>query len=66
MKLVDYLERADITPQEFAAQIGVSAEAVRLYIRGERRPRSQILQAIQSKTDGAVTPNDFYPAEANS
>lgn len=63
MKLSEYLSEKGIPHREFAEQIGVSAEAVRLYLLGERTPRRAVIQAIVASTDGRVTPNDFFLQE---
>ena len=60
MQLSQYLADQRLSPREFAAKIGVSSEAVRLYLKGARRPRLEILHAIRKETAGAVTPNDFF------
>jgi DNA-binding transcriptional regulator YdaS (Cro superfamily) len=60
MKLNTYLDANGIDRAAFAKQIGVSAEAVRLWICGSRAPRRQHLDAIRAATNGAVTANDFF------
>ncbi len=65
MKLAEYLTRQNLLPQAFAERIGVSGEAVRLWINGSRTPRPAQMQAILAATNGAVTPNDFLPERAS-
>lgn len=60
MKLKDYLEVNHIPPRAFAADIEVSPEAVRLYVRGLRRPRHEVLERIHIATGGMVRAEDFY------
>jgi transcriptional regulator with XRE-family HTH domain len=58
MKLADYL--ADKSRSEFARQLGVTPEAVRLWQIGERTPRRDVMARIAEITGGSVTPADFY------
>lgn len=60
MRLADYLAENSISPRVFAAQVGVSGEAIRLYLKGARRPRAETINAIRAVTGGAVTANDFF------
>lgn len=60
MTLSEYL--ADKSRPEFAKQIGVTAEAVRLWEIGRRMPRRAVMARIAEITGGAVTPADFYAA----
>ena len=62
MKLDDYLKRHKKTQAEFAEQVGVTAEAVRLWITGGRSPSSTTMRSIIDATDGKVQPNDFFQA----
>lgn len=59
MRLADYLADQQLKDATFAAQIGVSRQAVGRYKFGERRPDWDVLQRIAKATDGKVTPNDF-------
>ncbi len=59
MTLSEYLKESGNTAAEFAEIIGVSQEAVRMWLRGERRPRFEHLEAIAEATSGRVLPNDF-------
>lgn len=63
MKLADYLKEHEISAREFAPKVGVSPEAIRLYLTGQRRPRADVIQAIAAETNGAVSANDFFAAE---
>lgn len=60
MKLSDYLAQNDIKPAAFAKDLNVTSEAVRLWLCGGRKPREDMLALIAEKTNGAVTPNDFF------
>lgn len=66
MTLGDYLAHHGLTAREFAPKVGVSAEAIRLYLKGERRPRAAVLEAIADETGGAVTANDFFPRQPSA
>jgi DNA-binding transcriptional regulator YdaS (Cro superfamily) len=62
MKLIDYLNAHDIGFAEFARRIGgVSRMTVQRYANGARMPRPDAMVRIIAATDGAVTPNDFFP-----
>ena len=60
MKLVDYMKREALGPDEMAAQVGdVSVSGVRKWMYGERVPRPDQMRRIAAVTGGAVMPNDF-------
>ena len=60
-----YLEQQKLTYSAFARKIGVSPQAVRRYVTGERRPSADIMTAIAQATDGEVRPNDFFDSPSN-
>jgi len=60
MKLKQYLELSGITVTDFAQKVGVSSEAIRLYLLGKRRPRIDTVSEISRVTNGAVSGADFY------
>ena len=60
MTLKAYLELTTTTRAEFAARIGVSAEAIRRYTECGRVPTPKVMAEILRETDGAVTANDFF------
>jgi hypothetical protein len=62
MKLREFLHRNGLSHQRFAKQIGASAAAVGMWVRGERMPRRPALNKIAEATSGAVTANDFASA----
>jgi DNA-binding transcriptional regulator YdaS (Cro superfamily) len=66
MHLSAYLEREHLTNAGFAARLGVTAEAVRLWALGRKIPRRDTMAAIEAATGGAVTARDFYSAEVPS
>ena len=59
MKLTEYLEREDISPQDFAATIGVDYTTVWRYLNGKAWPSRLKRRAIKKATDGAVQANDW-------
>lgn len=63
MKLSQYLHDHGVTTREFAAQLGASAESVRLYVTGQRRPRRKVLARIRELTNDAVRSSDFFEAQ---
>jgi len=58
--LQQYLSEASLDRHQFAAQIGVSSEAVRRYLNCGRVPETRIMKRIVFATDGKVTANDFF------
>lgn len=63
MRLSDYFASAQVNERAFAALLGVSAKAVRHWVRGDRTPRPEQMQKIIIATKGAVSPNDFLPKQ---
>ena len=64
MKLKAYLDRHGITDDEFAGMVSASPYAVIKWKYGQRVPRKATMKAIVEATKGAVTPADFFPADA--
>ena len=60
MKLKEYIDKHRLSYTIVGKSIGVSTEAVRRYVRGERIPQPDVMPRIVNYTSGAVTPNDFY------
>lgn len=63
MKLGDFLSEKTLSQAEFAALIGATQAAVSRYVAGSRMPRRNHLTRIREATAGAVTANDFVPAD---
>jgi transcriptional regulator with XRE-family HTH domain len=60
MKLAQYLTDKNISPEQFAFDMGgLSASGIRKWIYGERVPRPDQMRKIAELTKGAVKPNDF-------
>lgn len=59
MKLDAYLSEMGMSKAAFAKLIGVSEEAVRRYVTGERKPDWPVLARIAKHTDGRVSADDF-------
>jgi len=68
MKLATYLSKHELSAREFSERLGVSAEAVRLYLSGARHPSPKVMRTIHEATNGDVMPNDFmdvaHPSDA--
>ena len=64
MKLSEWLSLSRVTRAQFAAEIGVSYDAVRLWELGERIPEADSMRRIKDHTHDAVTANDFYEPAA--
>lgn len=63
MQLSEYLRQHEISRGRFAELIGVKEVTVGRYITGARFPDRDSLIAIKRVTGGAVTADDFLPAE---
>lgn len=63
MTLSEFLSSSRLSHADFAGQIGVSKEAVRLWVTGARTPRPAAMSQITKATKGSVTANDFVPAD---
>jgi DNA-binding transcriptional regulator YiaG len=59
MDLKSYLNQSELDAATFAGRIGVTKEAVRLWLAGDRTPRRLLMRRIAEETKGAVTANDF-------
>ena len=60
MRLKEYLKFNKISNKEFANTLGISPVSLSRYINGERIPEKDIFLKIFQKTNGFVSPNDFY------
>lgn len=60
MTLADFMALKGVSRTDMAAMLGVSPEAVRLWLIGERTPSRDKMQAIAKLSAGAVMPNDFF------
>lgn len=59
--LARYLADHGISPDDFAARIGVANRSViHKYTKAGVIPRPSVMAAIVRETDGAIQPNDFY------
>ena len=59
MTLREYLHWQGITDAQFAQRIDVDLVSVRRYMRGDRRPRWDVMSRIVAESNGHVTANDF-------
>ena len=72
MKLSVYLKENDLSGAQFGERIGASAEAVRLWLNGQRVPNGTLgngrdsMTAIVDTTSGQVTANDFFEHKADA
>ena len=60
MKLSMYLVENGLTGAQFGERVEASAEAVRLWVNGQRLPSRGSMNRIMEATGGAVQPNDFF------
>lgn len=54
------MTKSGMDPKMFAAQVGVTKQAVLFWIEGVRKPRPEALARIVAATNGTVTADDFY------
>jgi hypothetical protein len=68
MKLKEWMDREEVSNQEFGKRIERSSEAVRRYAEGLRIPDRETMPLIVRETNGEVQPNDFFdlPEQASS
>lgn len=59
MTLSGWLKAQGLSDVAFAAQIGVTRQALYRYRQGERFPHRDVMARIIEATGGAVTANDF-------
>ena len=64
MNLTQYLEKHNITHDEFAALIGKHRTSVSRFCSGDRKPDLETLEAIHRATKGKVKAEDFFRASA--
>jgi len=60
MKLDQFLAEKNLTQPAFAEAIGVTQQAVSIWVREHSLPRRAVMRRILDFTEGKVTPNDFY------
>jgi transcriptional regulator with XRE-family HTH domain len=60
MTLAEYFKKHGVTVQQFADQIGISYEGVRLLLQHRRMPRQETMAKIADATKGKVSIADFY------
>jgi len=59
MKLLEYLEKANLSTEEFARIIGISTTGMFHYLAGRRRPSQKTAIKIEKATQGHVTVKDL-------
>ena len=60
MKLANYLEADGNSATKLAKAVGVAVSTITRAAKGEIIPSHKLMSAIYEKTDGKVTPSDFY------
>lgn len=60
MQLSEYISSRNLSVQAFANSVGVTPEAVRLWLKRKRTPSSTQVEKIRKVTKGAVKPNDLF------
>ena len=64
MTLREFLDKYNVTLNEFSVETGVSASTLSRYAAGIRVPKPRVMERIVTATGGMVQPNDFYDAVA--
>lgn len=59
MKLKEWLEKNNVSQQEFAEHLGKSKSAICRYLNGSRTPNVETIVAISTITEEQVTVNDW-------
>ena len=60
MQLKGYLSDNKITVRQFSVMSDIPEDTLHKYIYKVRIPNKQNMKIIYQKTNGEVTPNDFY------
>lgn len=60
MTLKEYLQKKGIVAEAFAIDLGVTGQAVRNWADKKRHPKPEYITAIESITNGAVRPVDWF------
>ncbi len=66
MKLLDYLKSQSLTHKEFGEKVGVSQAHITQIISGVKNPSIQLINRINSITNGEVTSLDLVHPNAPS
>lgn len=60
MKLSDYLKRAELSDEDFAARCGVDRTTILRIRANKHKPSPGLMERIALETGGAVQPNDYF------
>lgn len=60
MKLREYLNKNQITQQEFANSVGVARPFITLILSGKKNPSPHLMKIIEDVTNGEVTMQDLF------
>lgn len=60
MKLSDYLKRAELSDEDFAARCEVDRTTILRIRAGKHKPSASLMERIALETGGAVQPNDYF------
>jgi predicted transcriptional regulator len=63
MRLADYLKQHEITPEQFAVQVGIHFTTVYRLIAGHGMPKRSTIRAIVEATNGHVRAIDLIEDE---
>lgn len=58
--LVNYMNQNKLSPEDLGARLGVTGQSVRNWAGKKRHPKPQYITAIESITNGAVKPVDWF------
>jgi transcriptional regulator with XRE-family HTH domain len=60
MRVEQYIKENGLTLEKFGEMVGVKHMTVGRWIKGDCFPSSKVMKIISKKTNGVVSPNDFY------
>lgn len=61
MHLKKFMQRKELSTADVAQALGVTMFSVQRYLNAGRIPDPRIIVEIWKLSDGAVTPNDWFP-----
>lgn len=59
-RLIQYLNKANLTQEAFAKSLGVSQATISRIVLNQAKPSLALAVRIEAKTGGAVRPADFF------
>lgn len=66
MTLREWIANQRLTQREAAERLGVHEITLNRWVNEKATPRRKQMSRVQTATDGAVQPRDFFPATATA